>query len=85
MEVGIAGALAFAASFVVLFLAPGYALMRGKRIGGDMLARAFAASSAILLCGALLLTATVGMGWLPLLAFVLLAIGATLACRSANP
>lgn len=84
MEISAVGAALFVASFVALFLAPGYALMRGK-ISGETLARAFAASSAILLCGTLLLSATIGISWLSLSVLVLLGIAATSACRSATP
>ena len=79
MEIGIASIVLFVASFAFLFFAPGYALLCKKKCElGELIAKCFVVSSAVVLAESLLLATTVGLS----LASLVVLVGATICVIS---
>ena len=91
MEITFLEIVFFSLGFIFLFFLPGYNITREKKmLFPERMAYSFTISSAILLGGTLLLSTTIGMSWLSLVAFVCLSIIATSKktisiFQSANP
>jgi len=84
VNISLLDAALFSAAFAVLFLAPGYALLRKKSYGApELAARCFVVSSGIVLLEGLLLASTIGVT--PLSLGIVAAATIILAYRSATP
>ena len=76
----------FAAAFALLFLAPGYALLRKKKYElPELAARSFVLSAGIVLVESFLLASFVGLNWVSLGMAIVVTLVTILAFRSATP